>query len=379
MAQGRLIHASMPNDRNLSRMSFEAYATYVNALPHLDRDGLITGDPLELWAKTALRRADLIDRMPELINQWIQHGSVIRYTIGSGETVLFFKRFREWNPNLLYHREAASRFPPPPEWRRQKGGLVPECTDLARAYAESIPGANTYKRILLQAANIEVEETTHEFTENFTRQGNGKVMHDARLSRAEDQHEDQHDDHDDQIRSLPIPVLGMGGVQGGDEITPAGALLPMPTPTEFPHAALDTPRGNPLAPSGFLEGSRHPGSEQVCPVDAPHDTLQSFDITTLALAAYNMGALFNLHTEWDGFEKYITTASKATLIALLRWLKRYHDAPHLLDNARNFVAILRTNLRVHEAYLNGAQLTELITFIMQFVGETDHAPPTVTY
>lgn len=126
MARGRMLNATIAKDKPLNDLSIEAEYIYLKAIPHLDRDGLINGDPSLLWSDICPRRKELIPRMEELVNELIASGLVIAYhCVTDGDTVLFFRGFKKNQGGMRYDREAPSRFSPPPGYYRTANGLFP--------------------------------------------------------------------------------------------------------------------------------------------------------------------------------------------------------------------------------------------------------------
>ncbi len=113
MARGRFVSESIAKDARLNSLSIEGQLLYLMAIPHLDRDGLIDGDPDVLWATICPKRRVFIDAMASFIDEWIAAKLVIRYGCDEGE-VLWFCGFNKNQTGLRYDREAPSRFPPPP-------------------------------------------------------------------------------------------------------------------------------------------------------------------------------------------------------------------------------------------------------------------------
>ncbi len=95
---------------------------YLMTIPHLDRDGLINGNPSVLRGRVCPLREDFISKMTPIITEWAQCGLVIRYT-ASDDTVLWFKGFSKNNPLTHYNREKGSKFAPPPGYIRGAKGL----------------------------------------------------------------------------------------------------------------------------------------------------------------------------------------------------------------------------------------------------------------
>ena len=123
MAKGRFVNKSIAIDKALNSMSFEAEAYYLKTLPHLDRDGLILyGDGHELWAQVSPRRINLLERVPEFVNEWLDSALVILYETSEGD-VLYFRGFLKNQKGLVYSREAPSIYEPPPGFSRTDSGL----------------------------------------------------------------------------------------------------------------------------------------------------------------------------------------------------------------------------------------------------------------
>lgn len=127
MAQGRFLSGSVAEDERLNNLSIEAQMLYLMSIPHLDRDGLINGNPSALLGKVCPLRPKLASRVPHIIAEWVQAGLIVKYSNGDG-WVLWFKGFAKNNPLTHYTREKASRFPPPPGYTRNEDdkGLIPE-------------------------------------------------------------------------------------------------------------------------------------------------------------------------------------------------------------------------------------------------------------
>lgn len=95
---------------------------YLMTIPHLDRDGIINGNPSVLRGRVCPLREDFITKMPTIINEWVAAGLVVKYTAGD-DTALWFKGFAKNNPLTHYSREKASKFAPPPGYIRGEKGL----------------------------------------------------------------------------------------------------------------------------------------------------------------------------------------------------------------------------------------------------------------
>lgn len=133
MARGRFLSESIATDARLNSLSVEAELAYLMTVPHLDRDGLIEGDPDVLWGKVCPKRRIFLDSMASFIQEWTKAGLVICYDTDDG-LVLWFKGFAKNQLGLRYDRETPSRFAPPPNLSsvdslRQESGKVPEASD----------------------------------------------------------------------------------------------------------------------------------------------------------------------------------------------------------------------------------------------------------
>lgn len=114
VARGRFISDSIATDARLNSLSVEAELVYLMAIPHLDRDGLIEGDPDVLWGKVCPKRRVFLDGIATFIQEWATAGLVLMYDTDNGP-VLWFKGFAKNQTGLRYDRETPSKFPPPPE------------------------------------------------------------------------------------------------------------------------------------------------------------------------------------------------------------------------------------------------------------------------
>lgn len=125
MASGRFLSTSIAEDDRLGKLSMAAELLYLKTIPHLDRDGMISGKAGLLWGKICPLREELISEMQRAIDGWIQVGLVIRMMTEQGP-VLFFPGFLKNNRLTHYDRERPSRYPAPPGYVRTDNGLVPD-------------------------------------------------------------------------------------------------------------------------------------------------------------------------------------------------------------------------------------------------------------
>jgi len=124
MARGRFLSATVNTDRRLNALSVEAALIYLMAIPYLDRDGLMHGDPDIVQGSVCPKRRRL--QLDSIIGEWMASGLVVQYECDEGP-VLWFKGFTKNQQGMHYDREAPSRFPPPPGCHRNgKNGLIPD-------------------------------------------------------------------------------------------------------------------------------------------------------------------------------------------------------------------------------------------------------------
>jgi hypothetical protein len=117
-------------DQELNSVSIEAQLLFVMTIPHLDRDGLIIGEPLPHLGVVLPLRPDFFSRYEQLTQELVDCGIVIRYPTKKGR-VLFFPGFRK-NQTFTYSREAASVYDAPPGYVRIATGLTQD-TDKSNA------------------------------------------------------------------------------------------------------------------------------------------------------------------------------------------------------------------------------------------------------
>lgn len=126
MARGRMLNATIAKDKQLNGLSIEAEYIYLKTIPHLDRDGLINGDPTLLWSDVCPRRPELMPQMTELISEIVSSGLAVSYHCElEDDTVLFFLGFHKNNKAMRYDRESPSKFSLPPGYKRTNEGLKP--------------------------------------------------------------------------------------------------------------------------------------------------------------------------------------------------------------------------------------------------------------
>ena len=262
MARARLVSVQIASDDNLNKLSPDAERLYLRTLPHLDRDGLITGHPMLLWAKVAPLRMELMDVCNALIQEWVQQGLVVRYPGADGQPVLYFKGFRRHNANIPYTDEAPSIYPPPPGWLRTKHGIMPEDKEACFQLASRFHPENKYRKTLLDYAMS--DDTSRSGLE-----GSSGTL-------------EQFEPRTEQNRSVEN---GGGGVQ-------------------------DTPATHPRSGNGGEWGG------------APTrliSALAEISDDELRMAADGLGSLFGLKEDYTNWTRTLAAASRAELLCIIAW------------------------------------------------------------
>lgn len=159
MANGRFLSKRIALDGRFNSLSTEAALLFIMTIPHLDRDGIITGDLRELWAEVAPLQSAMRDRMAELVGEWEREELVLIYE-ASRTKALFFPGFSK-NQKILYNREAASKFPVPPGYSRANDGLVRDNSQqLASPHDLSRQLASPHAEVEVQdQVEVEAEDT----------------------------------------------------------------------------------------------------------------------------------------------------------------------------------------------------------------------------
>src|SRR5678815_1749341 len=107
MAHGRFISTTIAEDERLAKLSATAELIYLKTIPHLDRDGMITGKPGLLWAKVCPLREELFEDTRAIIEEWVALDLAIHFITDLGP-VLFFPGFAKNNKLPHYERESPS-------------------------------------------------------------------------------------------------------------------------------------------------------------------------------------------------------------------------------------------------------------------------------
>lgn len=194
MASGRFLSTSVAEDDRLSKLSMAAELLYLKTIPHLDRDGMISGKAGLLWGKVCPLREELISEMQRAIDSWVQVGLVVRMITDEGP-VLFFPGFLKNNNLPHYHRERPSRYPVPTGYVRTDSGLILEGTEPPKKQSKKTqppPSSNGNA----ESVQDEVQESINdEVLDKFMDEINDEVLDFDLQEQEEDQEEEEDQDH----------------------------------------------------------------------------------------------------------------------------------------------------------------------------------------
>jgi hypothetical protein len=206
MAKGRFVSQETIEDARIERLSELSFMLYTATIPYLDKDGLIDGRPWWVAGHIIPSRTALHDRVGQLLEEWVTVGLVTRYD-GPNGPVLFFHNFRRDNANLSYGKEADSRHPPPPGFKRVDDiGLIPTDPELAGRMIDSFDKRSTYRAALAEAAKQTIESgktivhlvddidltDLHKKLVTYSRPTRDVVASKSRAGHEEHQDQDQH-------------------------------------------------------------------------------------------------------------------------------------------------------------------------------------------
>lgn len=143
MPDGRFISKSISTSEQLGEVSLAADFLFGRCIPHLDRDGRMSGNPTLIKATVCPLRPDVTEAMiPGLLDELQAVGLVRWYTV-DGKQVVQFPNFRTHQRGMKYEREAASRFPafsPEPQQVRTYSGPTPDQVPLSEVKLSEVNG-----------------------------------------------------------------------------------------------------------------------------------------------------------------------------------------------------------------------------------------------
>jgi hypothetical protein len=112
MPDGRFVSRGISQSEQLAAASFEADYLFGRCIPHLDRDGRMSGHPALVKSQACPLRKEITEAMiPDLLRTLAGLG-LVKWYEADGKQVLEFPKFRLHQKGMKYEREAESRFPP---------------------------------------------------------------------------------------------------------------------------------------------------------------------------------------------------------------------------------------------------------------------------
>ena len=112
MAEGRFLSKSIARDWELNHVSLEADYLFTRCVPHLDREGRVTGHPGELKAMVVPVREEMtVEVIDRCLAELADAELVLWYEV-DGRPALWFKGFVGNQKNARLEREAVSKLPP---------------------------------------------------------------------------------------------------------------------------------------------------------------------------------------------------------------------------------------------------------------------------
>ncbi|MBE2240129.1 MAG: hypothetical protein IAE81_20235 [Caldilineaceae bacterium] len=340
MARGRLLSTEASVDPELNSLSSESMLLYLLTLAHLDRDGLIDGHPMRLNAVAAPMRSELRDQAGALINEWVETGLVVRYGVGNGRNVLFFKGFRKHQQGLEYGREPASKYPPPPGWTRTRAGLIPDDPELCFRLAEGFHGKSSYRVALLDAAGADAparylapeadpDPRPDPEDADYLTPASPDLPEPSRSPR--DSSRSPRENFAPKIREVKRTVFGGGGVQTN-------------TLTHPGYGVVGGDRGGTPPP----DRPAWAGALEAIPTRLAQ-SLAEFSDDDLRLGADAAGQICDMHAEFNGWGRLLSAATRQDLLLILAWCTRWrHASLEEMEQVKSYPALLRSKLRTGE-------------------------------
>jgi hypothetical protein len=111
MPDGRFVSRGIAQSEQLGEVSLEADYLFTRCIPHLDRDGRMSGNPTLIKATACPLRPEITaGSIPDLVRT-LSGAGLVHWYEADGKQVLEFPKFRAHQKGMKYEREAASRFP----------------------------------------------------------------------------------------------------------------------------------------------------------------------------------------------------------------------------------------------------------------------------
>jgi len=116
MARGRMINKDVAHSVKLADLESDCHRMlYMMTIPHLDRDGLVLGEPRRLRSVICpLLEQHSVADVARAVADWCRVALAVAYTDGNGAMVIHLRGFQGSQVGMRYDREVASEFGPPP-------------------------------------------------------------------------------------------------------------------------------------------------------------------------------------------------------------------------------------------------------------------------
>lgn len=358
MAQARMLNRSVAEDEALAGLSAEAALLFLMTIPHLDRDGLITGHPRLLWSDVAPLRDGLRECAGTLIDEWVQANLVVRF--GDGRPVLFFPGFQKNQSGMRYDRESPSKYPTPPGYERTSDGLtlLGEALrngSVAGGVGEGV-GSNSGSDPATLPTNSGVAPASG-------RNGAGTAPATVRsraAARAAAEVQDQAQDQDQVQVQVQSQVQVESDVDDDREISSSlfvgvgkNACV---REQNFAEAEVGEDGRIHLTEVGVARQKIREGHGF-----SIGDLMFVFPVKQARRAGYELGATLNLHMEWSNFRAWLEQQEELKLWQFLEWCQFYSELPPAaMKKIASLTGIIRSHLQKdEEAPLTGAQRARL--------------------
>jgi hypothetical protein len=130
MPEGRFLSKSIAWSEQVASVSLLAECLFVRLIPHLDREGRLSGSPAAVKAIVCPLRSDITPaHVAEALAELTEAGLIIWYTV-AGQKYLECPGFKNHQRGARFDREAASRIPssthPDAELIRTNSGPTPD-------------------------------------------------------------------------------------------------------------------------------------------------------------------------------------------------------------------------------------------------------------
>jgi hypothetical protein len=296
MARARLLPDALLESKEFSALQNDSALAFLMLLPHWDRDGLLDGDAAWELPKLMHYRDELSKRMVAFVENWERVGLITSYGV-AGRKILYWRKFRIYNANIVTSREAPSRYPPPPGYTRDESGLIPEDENDIQDLIFQLDPRSTYRIALERALTLKLGRVPFPY---------GKGHHDNSLS-----------NHD-------LSLRGRADQQDQDQYA----------------VAVDQ-----SIHSSLVKVTGGTGGEMAARQNYKIESLGQLDHRQLVAVAMYAGAGLGLLDDWVGYLDHLITLTETGLNTLIRWIAFYSVlTPEQMARVNSFTAVIRANI-----------------------------------